>query len=358
MLRIGFLSALFFFLSLFNYVFQSSPVEFQPLSETIRLTSELILKESEEVFWSTITDVAIHKNGDILVLPSRINQVLIFDKNGNFKQTYGRKGRGPGEFERPVAIESDKNGFVYIIDRGNAKITIFSSDYRYVTDINFRGGWNTHFKTDQTSVYIWTSPNSVLPNGDRAFFIFEVKSDPWRTETYRKFEYEDWQTGHPFLNTWSHWDILENGNIIATGKLESDRFYLMDHNGSLIRSFGIMNTAVERTEEEIENKVIAASRISPEAASILEGGLPATKPIFINIEFDEKGFLWAQKNKKFGEEEKIDVYTKSGKYKTTVTLPASEDEYRMLGIYDNKVVFRAEDADGMQRIEIFRIEYE
>lgn len=73
------------------------------------------------------TDMTIAPNGDIFVADGYGNsRVVRFDKHGKFIQTWGRLGTRPGEFSIPHAIECDSKGRLYVADRNNVRVQVFS----------------------------------------------------------------------------------------------------------------------------------------------------------------------------------------------------------------------------------------
>jgi DNA-binding beta-propeller fold protein YncE len=80
------------------------------------------------------TDVAFSKNGDIFVADGYGNsRVVKFDRNGNYIKAWGTYGSGPGEFMLPHSVVIDRNDRVYVGDRENARIQIFDTEGRFLT---------------------------------------------------------------------------------------------------------------------------------------------------------------------------------------------------------------------------------
>jgi sugar lactone lactonase YvrE len=79
---------------------------------------------------------AVHTapNGDIFVVeghasgPDATARVLKFDRKGTLLKTWGRKGTGVGEFDQPHALAMDSQGRLFVADRGNNRLQIFSQD--------------------------------------------------------------------------------------------------------------------------------------------------------------------------------------------------------------------------------------
>ena len=64
--------------------------------------------------------------GFILVADTNNHCVSIFDKNGNFVHCFGSRGSAVGQFQHPYGIAVSANGNVYVSDRDNKKIQVFS----------------------------------------------------------------------------------------------------------------------------------------------------------------------------------------------------------------------------------------
>lgn len=128
---------------------------------------------------------------------------------------------------------------------------------------------------------------------------------------------------------------------------------MIGKDGELIAEFGKDVPQIELTENEMEQKVQRAGRISSNPSRLAASS--AFKPIFINIAIDENGTIWAHRNKKYGSREELDVYTLNGEYITTVTLPPSGNEYRMLEINKGKILFRVNSPDGGRELRVYQI---
>ena len=76
--------------------------------------------------------VLVAPNGDIFVVEGHASgadanaRVLKFDKTGKLLTSWGRKGTGTGEFDQPHALAMDSRGRLFVADRGNNRIFIYS----------------------------------------------------------------------------------------------------------------------------------------------------------------------------------------------------------------------------------------
>jgi sugar lactone lactonase YvrE len=53
-------------------------------------------------------------------------RIQVFDTDGKFLTQFGKIGIGNAEFHKPEHVSVDKNGNIYVVDRGNHRIQVFS----------------------------------------------------------------------------------------------------------------------------------------------------------------------------------------------------------------------------------------
>jgi sugar lactone lactonase YvrE len=83
------------------------------------------------------TDVTWDQQGDIFISDGYINsRVAKFDKNGDWVKSWGDKGTGEGQFDTPHSIASDAKGNIYVADRGNRRIQVFTPDGTFLRAIS------------------------------------------------------------------------------------------------------------------------------------------------------------------------------------------------------------------------------
>jgi len=75
------------------------------------------------------TDIAFGADGGFYVSDGYGNtRIARFDADLNFVGQWGSMGRGPGEFLLPHGITTDSDGLVYVADRTNWRVEIFTPD--------------------------------------------------------------------------------------------------------------------------------------------------------------------------------------------------------------------------------------
>ena len=78
------------------------------------------------------TEMIAHPNGDIYVTDGYRNaRVHRFTADGKLVTSWGSPGKEPGQFHLPHSIAIDPQGKLYVADRANRRIQIFSPDGDY-----------------------------------------------------------------------------------------------------------------------------------------------------------------------------------------------------------------------------------
>jgi sugar lactone lactonase YvrE len=90
-------------------------------------------------------DIAIAPNGDIFVADGHngmgantpadyVTRIVHFSKTGKFINAWGTLGAGEGQFHAPHALAFDNEGRLFVADRGNNRVLIFSQAGKQLAD--------------------------------------------------------------------------------------------------------------------------------------------------------------------------------------------------------------------------------
>ena len=78
-------------------------------------------------------DLCVLEDGRIVVSDTHYYRVAIFDQEGNLLSTFGKEGRGEGEFFYPVGIVKDDEDNVYVCEYGgNDRVQKFTPDGKFL----------------------------------------------------------------------------------------------------------------------------------------------------------------------------------------------------------------------------------
>jgi sugar lactone lactonase YvrE len=90
-------------------------------------------------------DVAIAANGDVFVVQGHTPgaggdaRVLKFDRTGRFMKQWGGKGAAPGQFQVAHGIDIDAEGLLWVADRENQRVQVFTQDGAFVKELEYAG---------------------------------------------------------------------------------------------------------------------------------------------------------------------------------------------------------------------------
>jgi len=101
------------------------------------------------------TDIAFGKFGQVYVSDGyKNNRVVQLTSDLKFVRTWGRRGGKPGEFRLPHSIATDPDGLVYVADRENKRIQIFSPEGVYIKEFKVKEKPFSLFITPERLLYI------------------------------------------------------------------------------------------------------------------------------------------------------------------------------------------------------------
>ncbi|MBD3278221.1 MAG: 6-bladed beta-propeller [Candidatus Aegiribacteria sp.] len=93
------------------------------------------LGDSNYVF-GNILDAAFLPDGRILLLDVRKDQISVFSPEGEFLDSFGREGSGPGEFNEPSSIAVLSNGEICVADFMRKMLIYFDGDFNYLREVS------------------------------------------------------------------------------------------------------------------------------------------------------------------------------------------------------------------------------
>ncbi|WP_420128477.1 6-bladed beta-propeller [Longimicrobium sp.] len=106
------------------------------LTEVLRLGSV----SGDEAF-GRVMDVELGPTGRIYVADDLSWNVVAFDGAGRLLRRVGRRGQGPGEFERPWYLAVDRYDSLFVWDGALARISVFGPDFRFARSFPAPGPW-------------------------------------------------------------------------------------------------------------------------------------------------------------------------------------------------------------------------
>src|SRR5579871_1971743 len=114
------------------------------------------------------TDVAVAANGEIIVSDGHGGntnaRIVKFTSGGKFITAWGRRGSGPGEFGVNHSLAIDSSGRIFVADRSNNRIEIFSPDGVFLAEWKQFGRPSGLFIDKNDILYVTDSESNMAQN--------------------------------------------------------------------------------------------------------------------------------------------------------------------------------------------------
>ncbi len=119
--------------------------------------------------FNMVTNAAVGPDGDLFVSDGYGNaRVHRYSPDGTLKHSWGEPGSGPGQFNLPHSIAVDRSGRVFVADRENSRLQIFSSQGDFLDQWTWTNRPCDLFIDEQENLYVaelgWSVPIKKTPH--------------------------------------------------------------------------------------------------------------------------------------------------------------------------------------------------
>lgn len=114
--------------------------------------------------------IAAGADGTIYVADTGNNRIVMFDKDGGSKGSFGMKGSEPGRLKGPASVAVGADGRVYVADTGNDRVKAFTQDGILL----FQFGGNTTVKKEQG---LFSGPSRVALDPSDNIYVLDKGND-------------------------------------------------------------------------------------------------------------------------------------------------------------------------------------
>jgi hypothetical protein len=338
-----------------------NPKEPMYQEDVFSLEEELIIEakkpNQEEEMFQAIVSLAIDNQGNIYVMDKKAGNVKVFDINGKFLRTVGRKGGGPGEFGTPESCVLIPNNELCVYDSGRRVIHIFDTDGEFKRELPaslpFFEGPKFTSKGEIVASY------GIL--GEEPYFVlkkFDSGMNPLLS--FASIPILKLPKVHVFIYYAASdlkWDVNHRDEIIW-GVMTSPEYelFIHDKDGKYIKKITKEYNPVKLSNKEYVRlmKKWFGKVPTPEQWDLI---IPDNYPPFHGFYVDDEGRIFV---KRFVEVEKsnkhyFDVFDEEGKFITEIVLSMNIQ----FGIFKNKKFFSIEeDEEGYQHVKRYEVTWD
>lgn len=300
----------------------------------------------KEYMFSRLSQLVINDRGDIYALDILENHIKMFNKNGEYVKTIGRKGQGPGEISGlPTYFSLSNQNELILVDQSGVSFFSLGGDFlrriaanRFESQVQF-------FHIDRNSnVYIFArDPNNrdfELNKFDLDLnFIKRIESSS--TQSIQSIRNDGWNPFYPMLFC----DFSENGKIIC-GRNENYEIRVYNEKSELEMKIQREYASVKLSQVDIEDYLRG---ISPQEIKRMD--LPAFLPSFKYIRIDSEGKIYVSTFERVKDMKGFyyDVFSEKGMY--LVKIPLQSYPF----FKDDRLYMWLDDSDGYQYIKRYKI---
>lgn len=97
-----------------------------------KLKTELTIGVDSTVYFSHPDFLVVDSNNNIVIADKGRSELLVFDKEGNFLNTIGERGPGPGQFRDITGMTINQGDEIFVLDRSSQTLKKFSVAGKYL----------------------------------------------------------------------------------------------------------------------------------------------------------------------------------------------------------------------------------
>jgi hypothetical protein len=294
----------------------------------------------EEYTFNEIRHALVDDLGRIFILDWRDCVIKVFDPEGVYLKTIGKKGEGPGELNRPSALSLNRDTLMVLeLNR----ISFFDLEGEFQRSVSPKGVWALRARMNSSGDLFVTS--AVVDPEDPHYQLQKFDGDMNHLCDLAKSPAPNPLKGfNPFMPI-SYWIIDDSDNVVY-GYPEEYLLQVFDSSGNLTKKIYKEYDPIPITNEEKDERTQDAP---PSIKFVFSEHHSAFRRLF----HDDEGRVYVQTWEKAGE--KIffyDVFDADGKFIVKISLRDTPMVCRGSSLYTLE-----EDEAGYQSVKRYRMNW-
>jgi len=323
-----------------------NPKEPMYREKVFSLEEELSIGVAEgraEYMFSEIGTIAVGDEERIYISDWKEIHIKVFDKDGMYLITIGRKGQGPGEFERISGMQITHQKELLVFDMNMRRISFFTVAGKLIETLSlselrpFKLNMNSKRNFIITSFTLDLMTNQSITEFkiyDANLSLLNTIAAPGPRSLFNPFE--------PFFI----WELAKDDNIVY-GYNKTYELQILDSGGNSIKRIEKEYDPVKITKEEkqeAEKKYSSPNKIE----------YPSFHPAYHNFTLDDEGRIYVQTFEKTedGRGYYYDIFDAKGRYITKIPL-----KFTPRILKKNKLYTIEEDEEGYQVVKRYKVSW-
>lgn len=303
-----------------------------------RFQARLVASSGEDAPFSAVTGLDVDSEGRIYVADWLLPDVVVLGPDGRHVRSIGRRGSGPGEFQRVSSVQVLPGDSVLVFDRGLRRVTVFppsGGEAAYTIGLHAK-------RLPMLPMAVMRVPGSELlvawysapytaqafgPDGSRPLDVLRVLTAQGEVERDSLLLFPSAEQlvvrsrgrlsvgPHPFGRE-AYVRVLAGDRLVYAWN-DSIGFKIVGLDGRLIARLGEPHGWLEVTAEELRQ---LETEVPPHAVEVLRAAEPKTWPALQGMVVDDLNRVWLGVRTR-GEQTEWAAYTLDGHYIGSALLP-------------------------------------
>jgi len=290
---------------------------------------------------------------------SRENCIFKFDKNGNFADAFGRRGRGPGEVNNAMVMSINSRDEIIIQNFFEPKLLILSSDGNLVNEIFSPDNLRDVKQMENENFFTYEFSSSGPGTGQVAWSVFNPDF-----EKIKEIEKQGIQGDGSKFSYERHISNATEENIYIGKKSQPYEVWVYDSEGDLKRiikkDYKPIKISDEYKKERVKLREDMKKRgIPPPPAKLY---FPDYWPAFHELFAGDTGWLFVmtyEKSKNL-REFVYDIFNPDGIFTGKISLNNYKGMYRSLPVKvkNNRLYCLNEKESGYKELVVYKMRWE
>jgi len=276
---------------------------------------------SPEYVFSQIQDLDVDTEGNIYVLDQREARVIVFDAQGIYLRTIGRRGQGPGEIQLPVFVQITTQSELLVYDYAMTRAVFYTRDGTFLRQQSTRRPLMP-IAVDSRGFLVGSEILAPPPLGGKLLKIYDP--DFQKAKVIAQDEQD--QAGVIDIGKPTIYGCIAPNDAIVWGNSENYTLYVANSAGETIKIIRREYNPVPITstdKKEFEEKYAEPVRYG------MSLGFRNNFPAFSGIFVDEDGRILVKTYETAaGENDRymFDIFDPEGRYIAKLVIKANLDE--------------------------------
>jgi len=303
---------------------------------TFELEEDLSIgrEDDENYMFYDFVMPGVDSEGNIFILDHGNCRIQKYDKTGNYLQTIGRKGQGPGEFEEPWGIYLDSEDKIYIYDSIRYNISFFGKNGNFKRVIrlpSFTYDFGITKNKNVLMIYTSRSPDKSR-EGKRSLVLINPEGNIIKIIASYPYQLRPRIKGHMPSNPYSHklyfFPASDGGGVY--GHSSEYKLFVLDSSGNLnymIEMDKPPEPIIKKDKNKLIDRYLERQKLFPIGEKLSRSEVkrtyifPKFKPLFLGIISDDKGRIYIRGYDPDDSSAYFDLFNKEGYYIYKIKAP-------------------------------------